>query len=327
MKTSTERDAYGDASRIQREAQAWLRRLTSGEATQLDVDGFRRWRGSSPAHGQAFAEARRVWNMLDPAAARLVSAGLGAVPAAPADRAWRRRAFLGAALGAAGAAGVAAVAPLSLWPGVGEWGADYRTGTGEQRRLDFTDQARVELNTRTALNRYEVDGRMRGVRLIQGEAAVDLPASSTPFDVVAGAGHVIGEAGGFIVRHLDGSSCVTCIEGLVRVEHPRGVRQLAGGQQLSYDDAAVRDVATVNPEEWSAWRQGLLVFRKAPLSRVIDEINRYRSGKVVLWADALRDREVSGRFSIASLDTVLLQIQRSYGLRSQSLPGGVLILS
>jgi len=86
-------------------------------------------------------------------------------------------------------------------------------------------------------------------------------------------------------------------------------------------------VATVNTEEWSAWRQGLLVFRKAPLSTVIDEINRYRSGKVVLWADALRDREVSGRFSIASLDTVLLQIQRSYGLRSQSLPGGVLILS
>jgi len=127
MKTSTERDAYGDGSRIQREAQAWLRRLTSGEATQHDVDGFRRWRGSSPAHGHAFAEARRVWNMLDPAAARLVSAGLGVVPAGQADRAWRRRAFLGAALGAAGAAGVAAVAPLSLWPGAGEWGADYRT--------------------------------------------------------------------------------------------------------------------------------------------------------------------------------------------------------
>jgi transmembrane sensor len=48
---------------------------------------------------------------------------------------------------------------------------------------------------------------------------------------------------------------------------------------------------------------------------------------VVLMATAVRDKTLSARFKLASLDTALLQIERSFGLSARALPGGVLLLS
>ena len=52
---------------LHRQAVAWLRRLTSGEATVADAAELRRWRSQSPAHAAAFAAARRLWKDLGPA--------------------------------------------------------------------------------------------------------------------------------------------------------------------------------------------------------------------------------------------------------------------
>ena len=106
-----------------------------------------------------------------------------------------------------------------------------------------------------------------------------------------------------------------------------GARTLQAGQQVVYDAASIGGATGVQGADVSAWRTGVLVFRQTPLAHVVAEINRYRPGRVVLLARGLADRAVSGRFAIASLDTVLVQIQRSYDLSARSLPGGVLVLS
>lgn len=319
-------DAHAQALR---EAQAWLRRLSSGAATQHDVEGFRRWRDGNPLHQPALAQARRLWQALDPAIGGM-PAEVQRAPILSARPVAARRAFLGAAVGAAGAAGVAVVSPpLGLWPSLGEWNADYRTATGEQLEVGLTERVQVTLNTQTRIRRRTVDGRTTGVDLLEGEAAFDLSSASgaRPFGVVAGAGRSLAESGRFEVRYLDAKVCVTCIEGAVRVEHPAGARELRARQQTVYDGTSVSSVALVGAANLSAWRKGELVFTQARLSDVLDEINRYRRGRVVLMNTAARSRLVTGSFYIASLDLALVQLQHAFDLDARSLPGGLTVLS
>jgi transmembrane sensor len=228
----------------------------------------------------------------------------------------------------AAVAGVAVVyPPLGLWPSASEWDADYRTAAGEQRTLALAPQVDLTLNTRTSVRRRIADGQTVGVELIAGEAAVDLKGAGRPFTVVAGAGRNLAEAGQFEVRYLANKVCVTCIEGALRVEHPAGTRALQAGQQAIYDARNVSDVAEINSAEVSAWRKGVLVFRQARLADVVDEINRYRSGRVVLMRADIRNKEVTGHFEIASLDRALTQLQYMFDLHAKSLVGGVLLLS
>jgi len=318
-------------AQLQDEARAWVRLLSSNEVKPWDAQGFKRWLRTSPAHPEAFHEARRLWQLMKPAAADLLRRNPAL--AASHQRALRRaspgrRAFLGVALGTVTAAAVTvAVSPLGLWPTPNEWGADDRTATGEQRTLAFAANIDVTLNTQTAIRRRTEHGTTTGMELLKGEAVIDVRGGQAPFAVVAGAGRSLAGSGQMEVRYLDGKVCVTCIDGSARVEHPAGVRMLQARQQAVYDARGISEIAVVETRDASAWRNGELVFRQARLADVIDEINRYRSGRVMLMNDGVRDSKVSGRFAIAALDTALWQLERTYQLKAQPLPGGLLILS
>lgn len=217
--------------------------------------------------------------------------------------------------------------PAGLWPSPGEWNADDRTATGEQRTLALAGWVSVTLNTQTRIRRQTTGDETTGIDLLAGEAAVDLPAGNRLFQVVAGAGRSLADSGRFEVRYLNGKVCVSCIEGAVRVEHPAGFRTLRARQQTVYDAAAVSGVASIEPANVSAWRNGELVFTRARLGDVLDEINRYRPGHVVLMNAAVRNKSVSGSFFIASLDGALEQLRHTFGLNARSLPGGIVVLS
>src|SRR5450830_79965 len=330
MKTSAD-DNADMSDDLHNEARVWLRLLTSTDVKSYDADGFRRWLNISPSHRAAFGEVKQRWDKLE-AASR---AYLRTHPEAATEhkRALQapglgRRAFLGAAVAATAAAGVAVVyPPARLWPAPAEWGADDRTGTGEQRTLAFADRVSVTLNTQTCIRRGEDKRSKSGIDLLSGEAAIDLPARGASFAVVAGAGRSFAQSGSFEVRYLDGKVCVSCIEGVVRVEHPAGLRELKANQQTIYDAVAVSGVARIAPANVSAWRRGELVFNEIRLSDVLSEINRYRPGRVVLMNQAVQNGPVSGRFLIASLDSALAQLQQMFDLHARRLPGGVLVLS
>jgi transmembrane sensor len=345
MKASAQSDAMSP-DQLRREAQAWLRCLRSGKATDQDADAFLRWRARGPEHVAALADAQRCWNALGPAIGQMlerdavsgsvsvsdsgsVAGGDARATGKRAAPAWGRRAFIGGAAGAIAAAGLATVvySPLNLWPNVGEWRADYRTRPGEQRQIALTDNVSVDLNTSTAIARQNVDGHTAGIELVAGEAAIDLREPGRAFSVSAGVGRSTAQAGRFEVRHTDTSTCVTCVQGALRVDHPLGTRNLAAGQQLVYRSDALGDAAQADLAEVSAWRKGILVFHLTPLPKVIDEINRYRPGRVVLLNTEFNDRKMSGYFSIRSLNVVLSQIQHTYGLSARKLPGGLVLLS
>lgn len=333
MKTPVRRDNSGIAHQDvrQRQARVWLRTLTSGDVKPWDAEAFRRWLSASPGNKEAFHEVRQRWEALKPGVGELLRTDPQAASfhaRTLSGSSFGRRAFLGAAVGAAAVAGMAVLhPPARLWPSPGEWRADLRTATGEQQALTLGDGVNITLNTQTSIRQRVASEGVIGMDLLAGEAAVDMLARRHPFSVMAGEGRTLAEVGHFEVRYLAGKVRVTCVEGSVRVVHPAGQRTLQAAQQLVYDVVSVSGVAGVNTADTSAWRKGELVFSNTRLSDVLDEINRYRAGRVVLLNDSVRNNPVSGRFVIKALDSALSQLQHSFDLRARALPGGLLLLS
>ena len=316
---------------LHEEARIWLSRLAVGEIKQIELQAFKRWQQTSAAHAAAFEEAKRQWRALKPAIGELLRTNPEA--AARHDRMVRgpmmgRRAFLGAAVSTAAIAGVVVMhPPLGLWRSPGEWVADYRTSIGEQQTVALSDRVNITLNTNTSIRRQASDSLSSGIDLLSGEAAIDLAGRGAPFRVAAGAGCAMAESGHFEVRSIAEKVRVTCISGTLRVEHPAGIRQLQSRQQVVYDAKAVSTVAGIEPDDVSAWRRGELLFRQTPLAQVVDEINRYRPGRVVLMAASKKNLPVSGRFRIAVLDEAIVQLQGTFDLNVRTLPAGVLLLT
>ncbi|MDZ4301236.1 MAG: DUF4880 domain-containing protein [Pseudomonas sp.] len=292
-------------SRLHGEARDWLVLLTSGQATVADAKALRQWCAQSPEHAQAFELAKRLWQQLTPA-----------LTEAQAPRHFGRRAFLGGALAASAAL---VMVHISVPGGFAGLSADYHTAVGEQRRVDLREGISLELNTQTRISRRE-----QGIELLEGEVEVQV---AQPLTVQAGAGWLSASQARFNVRNTDHSVCVTCIEGWLAVEvQGRSVR-LDSGRQLTYDAAGLGPVVTVDTEAVIAWREQVLVFNNATLDTVIDEINRYRPGMLVLLNRELGKRRVQARFSLEQLPGVALLIRDAYGAKCTELPGGVVLLS
>ncbi|RQQ10774.1 FecR family protein [Burkholderia stagnalis] len=316
------------------EASAWLLRLRSGEAAPDDADAFARWCADRP---QAAHLLRDMWGALRTAAAELAQEERTAAAwanVAKRERTMRtgRRAFVGFAV-AAGASWLTLRPPMALWPSLADLAADYRTGTGEQRQVALAANVTVELNTQTRVDVLPASVAARGVEVVAGEAEIDAAAppggaaALRPVVVVAGGGRMQATVARFNVRRTGAQVCVTCLSGTVALAHPRGARTLRADDQVIYDDRGMRPVSRVDPGAVSAWRRGMLVFNGVPLADVVDEINRYRRGKVVLRSAALGANRIQAQFPIARLDDVIDMVGRLYGAHITRLPGNIVLLS
>lgn len=303
-----------DTLELTRQANAWVARLTSGQATVEDARALREWCASSVAHAQAYKAATELWRQL------------GQLPAAPARRAPRRRLL---------ASGLAACALLLgfAWLQAGQhidgqaWLADVSTGVGERREVVLEDGSRVELDARTRLD-LDFSTERRRLVLSGGAAVFHVQHDANrPFVVEADNGSVTAIGTVFEVRHQPEGVRVTCSEGVVAVrlaEQP--VQRLVAGQQLRYDSSTSSAPAAVNSQEALAWRQDLLVFKQRPLAELVDELNRYRTGRIALADAATARRPVSGVFHLQRPDEALAHIRSSLGLSETRLPGGWIVL-
>jgi transmembrane sensor len=314
---------------LEREAQEWLLRLTSGRATVADAAALKRWCGQSRAHAEAFAEANRLWENLGIPAQRVPNSDVLVHANSNRAVAIGRRAFLGGAAAAAVAAiGYLAVRPpLDLWPSAYELGADYRTRTGERRRIAMGNGISIDLNTRSSLNVRQDDDEQR-FELVSGEAAIAtaerLPA---PLTIVAAGGRIHAIDAQFNLRCEGAGAIVTCLRGSVGIEYSGQSITLPEGRQISYANGALDPATTVDPTVVMAWREGQLVFRQTPLSQVIEEVNRYRSGRIILMNEALGRRLVEARIPLDRVDDLIVLVREAYGAQVTALPGGVLVLS
>lgn len=302
-----------------RDARNWLLTLTSGAATEADAEAFRAWLRADPGHEAAFAEQKRLWQALGPAV-REEATARATTRRPPLSG---RRAFLGGAVAACGA-WLAFKPPLGLWPAVDELTADVRSGTGEQRRVVLAGDASVQLNTQTRIN-LSRSGQAQQIDLLAGE--VELLTAGQPVSLTAGAGRVSATSGCVNVRYTDGQVRVTCLEGSARVSLRQESVELTAAQQVVLGAGGASGPRRVDPDQVTAWRRGVLEFNNVPLAQVVDEINRYRPGRIVLVSDRLAGSLVQARFSLDQLADAALLIRDAYGAQVTSLPGGIVLLT
>ena len=153
--------------------------------------------------------------------------------------------------------------PLGLWPSVTAMTADFHTGTGERLQIAPSPQLKIELDTQSSLRR-RADTEGEGFELV-GQAAIETRAGLR-LALFAGAGCVIADEGAvrLDVRNTrPGTGDLPA--GQRRIEHPQGRLQLQAGQATRYDERLSGVVAEAVASEVSAWTEGMLVFRRAPL--------------------------------------------------------------
>nr|WP_257720211.1 FecR domain-containing protein [Blastochloris viridis] len=322
----------GEFPPLEREAYEWVMRFRTGAAGPADLAALKRWSETSPAHLEAYDRMSRAWIALGAVAEELSSANSVAryartapSAASPGEAAVTRRALIGGAL-AASVAGVALSVhpPFGFWPSWSEFAADYRTATGEQRQITIDDIG-IDMNTRTSIALRPAAGVVRRIELIAGEAALSSPAEDV-LTVEAGNGRVVAAGARFNLRHDGGQVRVACLDGDVRVECGGDARVLGPGRQVLYSEHGVGQAVAVDTNAVTAWQGGLVIFRSTPISDVVEEINRYRPGRVILTNKDLGRRQLSARFRIAEMDQVVGQIEQVFGVRATMLPGGIVLL-
>lgn len=308
---------------VAEQAQAWVRRLMAGEATQGDALDLAVWRRSDPRHEAAFVQAARLHGIARRAAAELREE-TARRPLSP-TRGLSRRMVIGGAV-AASAAGVSIVALRSGATRFSPPPADFETAKGETRRVVLAEGVSAELNTltRIALRPQAGPGAFE---LLTGEAVVTVEARDAPVFIFADGGQTTTTQARLSLRCLGGEVRISCLEGAARVSSGGQAAALSARHSVTYDRKRLQAPAPIDLAEEAAWRQGLLVFRDQRLGDVIEEINRYRAGRIVIADPRLRNRRVNGAFHTDRIDQVIEQMKLAYGVRAARLPGDVVVVT
>ncbi|MCW5559794.1 MAG: FecR domain-containing protein, partial [Verrucomicrobiae bacterium] len=196
---------------------------------------------------------------------------------------------------------------------------DHRTAVGEQRLVTLKDESTILLNTDSAVD-VGYSSTVREIHLIRGEAAVTVaPDPARPLSVIMPDLTATALGTQFVVKTVSGRSTVTVLEHAVRVvpnrSPPTGAVTVETGQRtrLLQDEQLVVD--TVDLEQAAAWRHGKLIFDGQPLEQLLDELDRYRTGRILLLNRSLRAHKVTGVFPLRDGDAALGLLQQASPLR------------
>lgn len=331
---TTADDPHHGFSPLDDEAYEWMAHFTGGQASRSDLAALRRWISRSQAHAEAFERVSRTWASLGPVGETLSALGVISrqVPrqvvenSASSSLTMGRRAFLGGAL-AASAAGAAAIAmahpPLDLWPSWSELAAEYRTTTGEQRKITLADRVSIDMNTRTSI-------ALRAgtqTEIIAGEALITAGVQAEePFILLAADGIIAAADARFNVRVEGRTAWISCVTGKVEVEQRSSAVSLPAGQQVHFSPAGMGRSVGVDAAAISAWQSGIIIFQSTPISDVVVEVNRYRPGHIILTNNELGRRLFNARLRIENIGRVVGQIEQAFGARATMLPGGIVLL-
>ncbi|MCY1533284.1 hypothetical protein D9M68_686060 [compost metagenome] len=188
----------------------------------------------------------------------------------------------------------------------------------------------VEMNTQTSLNLARgAEGEPPVLDMLGGEAQVLLDAARrAPFTMTVGGARLVAAAASrFNVRATGGEVCVTCFAGSVELRDGERVLVAGEAQQIRYGGRREAEVARASDlAAVAAWRERVLVFDDTPLAAVVDEINRYRPGRLIVTRAELGRRKVQARLRLDELSRVETLIAASYGAKLTSLPAGIVLL-
>lgn len=315
----------------------WAVRLHAGALTEQEQAQLRHWIARDSRHEAALRFAEQTWAALgelhkDEQPTPRQPPNVSSVPLRRTERRRRWRV-------------AASVAVLVVAAGVGwvrgpdlllRMQADYVTQKGEVRTVHLADGSSVQLDSASAI-RLDYDAVQRRISLLQGSAVFDVAPTAgdekRPFVVQSAGGQTRALGTRFVVeREADQQAWAGVLQHSVAVTLQgtpyKGASDavLQEGQAVRY---SAREGVVALPEfdleRATSWRRGVLIFDRLPLASVIEQLNRYRPGRVVLTDAALGSREVSGVFRLDMLDTALATLTEELQVRRVDLAGLSLI--
>ncbi len=306
--------------RLFEEAMDLVIRLQNDSDNPVAQDMVRRWRARSNAHERAWAEVVEIHGMT----------GKILADRQETDRAERiaptRRNFMIVGmlcLGAAAAGG--AVIPGML----ARNRADFTTGTAEIKRISLPDGSVATLGPDTGIKLAFTEAR-RDVQLLYGMVFVDVAKDADrPFavaaeDVVAtalGTAYEVSNDSGFLTVSVD--------HGVVKVGTPAIEDQrLEAGQWLRFDRNSKRvDRGVHEVEQIAAWRGGMIVADKEPISAVVARIERWQKGEVLIADPSLGSLPISGVFDLKHPIRALEAVVQPYGGKVRQISPWLTVIS
>jgi len=292
-------------------ARCWFLRMQSGEATPEDIASLRRWLEADPAQRLAFSRACEAWETLDEMRSFMTDL-YGAEP----SRVSSRRIATAAARWKSPWLATAAAILVAIFVGlIYARDADITTAEGEVRMMKLPDGTTIWLDTASALNLHYTATERR-IELVRGEAWFDVePDRARPFVVDALDSRTTDIGTFFGVRRSGKAIDVGVQRGTVRVAWRRHDLTLNAGQATRFG-ASTESMPTLPFDAAAiAWQSGRLFFRGTPLREVLQEMDRYRPGRIVLIGDGAANRAVSAALWINDLDSGLDALAATQGVR------------
>jgi transmembrane sensor len=320
---------------IREEAAEWAIRLAADDISPELALALQDWCARDPRHAPALDFAQATWADLAqleyPAPLAAKAPGIPAArPLHGRRRPIWRRVTRAAALAALAWVGIN-LAPDLLIPLT----ADYASHAGEVRHVELPDGSSVDLDAGSAID-LAYDDHARRIRLRQGEAVFNVAPmvgqESRPFIVesVGGTTRALGTR--FVVSESSDGALVGVLEHSVELallDPPdSGVAStiLKEGQSARYDARkGITRLTELDLQRATSWERGLLIFDQVPLAQVVDQLNRYRQGHILISDSELAQRKVSGVFRLESLDSAVPRLSAELKVRHVELPGLSLI--
>ncbi|MPS78403.1 MAG: DUF4880 domain-containing protein [Achromobacter sp.] len=286
-----------------RDAAWWFARWHSGDLTRRDRRAFARWRREHPERAREFDRMQQLGAAAAGLSREQVQSLLGGpVPTRP--RAARHmRAPLRIALACAAVAAMALGVWWSLPAPTPSFTTTVSTERGERRQLSLPDGSVLEINggTSATINLY---AERRDVALASGEITFTVaPDAQRPFIVDAGSGVVRVTGTVFDVRRDPDRVTVLVESGTVQVSGGHwwnlGRAVLRAGHGIRVPGSGAIGVpAPADVSSATAWREGRVEFKNAPLTEVVREMNRYLPVPLRLADDRAGRLRVSASFPL-----------------------------
>ena len=309
----TTQDVSNDALHA---ATEWFVNLTSGEETQEDKKEWQIWLDACSEHKLAWQKIEAVTGQFSGLDRQISIAVLNRPPSAISASQDRRQAIK--SLGLFFIVGSASLLAYKKKP----WYvllADYSTGIGEVKHVTLEDGTHLVLNTNTKFS-TDFNEQGRNVKLLQGEVYVETVKEELrnyrPFTMTTEHGTITALGTKFSVRIEDRSSRVNVYEDAVEVRPMNGDGDniiVNAGELVTFTSNEFQQKIAMDLSSL-AWTKGFIIVDKMPLSELVTELSRYKTG--VLRCDPhIAHLEISGAFPVNDIDAALKSVSKTLSIK------------
>lgn len=198
---------------------------------------------------------------------------------------------------------------------------------GGEYSLTLSDGTRVWMNAASTLRfPSEFTGKTREVELLQGEAFFEVAKNTShPFHVAVSKSaaqgtmniEVLGTSFNVSAYQTDEDIQTTLVSGAVKVSSESGLQSavLKPGNQASFSAGSQLEVAKVDTDLATAWKDGFFQYENTPLPKVLDELSRWYNVKVIYKGEPKNETTITGRFDRRSSLQETLESIRFIGIK------------